>query len=99
MSLFVLLSPPSFFFPLFLPPIYSLDILLGSIPMEDPRDSKKNNTVSFLGVFLRYAGLSLLWPLPLQSTGSGLAGSAAMAHGPSCSTACGIFPDLSLIHI
>ena len=43
--------------------------------------------------FLWYAGLSLLWPLPLQSTGSGRAGPAAMAHGPSRSAACGIFPD------
>ncbi|XP_032479403.1 isocitrate dehydrogenase [NAD] subunit alpha, mitochondrial isoform X1 [Phocoena sinus] len=43
--------------------------------------------------FLWYAGLSLLWPLPLRSTGSGRAGSAAMAHGPSRSTACEIFPD------
>ena len=42
---------------------------------------------------LRHAGLLLLWPLPLRSTGSGRAGSAAMAHGPSCSAACGIFPD------
>ena len=40
-----------------------------------------------------YTGLSLLWPLPLWSTGSGRAGSAAMAHGPSRSAACGIFPD------
>ncbi|XP_059992933.1 nuclear RNA export factor 3-like [Lagenorhynchus albirostris] len=40
-----------------------------------------------------YAGLSLVWPLPLRSTGSGHAGSAAMAHGPSRSVACGIFPD------
>ena len=47
---------------------------------------------SFL-FFLRYAGLSLLWPLPLRSTGSGRAGSAAMAHGPSRSAACGILPD------
>ena len=47
----------------------------------------------FVFVFLRYAGLSLLWPLPLRSTGSGRAGSAAMAHGPSRSVACGIFPD------
>ncbi|XP_073658517.1 AP-3 complex subunit sigma-1 isoform X3 [Tursiops truncatus] len=41
----------------------------------------------------KYVGLSLLWPLPLRSTGSGRAGSAAMAHGPSRSAACGIFPD------
>ncbi|XP_032476981.1 tropomodulin-3 isoform X4 [Phocoena sinus] len=40
-----------------------------------------------------YTGLSLLWPLPLRSTGSGRAGSAAMAHGPSRSAACGIFLD------
>ena len=43
--------------------------------------------------FLRYAGLSLLWPLLLRSTGSGRAGSAAIAHGPSHSVACGSFPD------
>ena len=43
--------------------------------------------------FLRYVGLSLLWPLPLRSTGSGRTGSAAMAHGPSRTVACGIFPD------
>ncbi|XP_073664758.1 secretion-regulating guanine nucleotide exchange factor isoform X6 [Tursiops truncatus] len=42
---------------------------------------------------LAVIGLSLLWPLPLQSTGSGRTGSAAMAHGPSRSAACGIFPD------
>ena len=47
----------------------------------------------FLFFFWRYAGLSQLWPLPLRSTGSGRAGSAAMAHGPSRSAACGIFPD------
>ena len=41
----------------------------------------------------RFAGLSLSWPLLLQSTGSRRAGSAVVAHGPSCSTACGIFPD------
>ena len=51
-----------------------------------------------LGVFvcffvLWYAGLSLLWPLLLWSTGSGRTGSVAMAHGPSRSAACGIFPD------
>ena len=41
----------------------------------------------------RCAGLSLLRPLLLRSTGSRCAGSAVVAHGPSCSTACGIFPD------
>ncbi|XP_073658548.1 sorting nexin-24 isoform X1 [Tursiops truncatus] len=40
-----------------------------------------------------YTGLSLLWPLPLRGTGSGRAGSAAMAHGPSHSAARGILPD------
>ena len=42
---------------------------------------------------LRCAGLSLSRPLLLQSTGSRCAGSVVVAHGPSCSTACGIFPD------
>ena len=41
----------------------------------------------------RCAGLSLSWPLVLRSTGSRRAGSAIVAHGPSCSVACGIFPD------
>ena len=40
----------------------------------------------------RCAGLSLSWPL-LWSTGSRRAGSVVVAHGPSCSAACGIFPD------
>ena len=39
------------------------------------------------------AGLSLSRPLPLRSTGSRRAGSVGVAHGPSCSAACGIFPD------
>ena len=39
------------------------------------------------------AGLSLSWPLLLRSTGSRRAGSVIVAHGPSCSAACGIFPD------
>ena len=39
------------------------------------------------------AGLSLSWPLLLRTTGSRRAGSVIVAHGPSCSTACGIFPD------
>ena len=41
----------------------------------------------------RCAGLSLSRPLLLRSTGSRHAGSVVVAHGPSCSTACGIFPD------
>ena len=40
----------------------------------------------------RCVGLSLLRPLLLRSTGSRRAGSV-VAHGPSCSVACGIFPD------
>ena len=41
----------------------------------------------------RRAGLPPSRPLPLRSTGSRRAGSAAVAHGPSCSAACGILPD------
>ena len=41
----------------------------------------------------RCAGLSLSRPLLLQSTGSRCAGSVIVAHRPSCSAACGIFPD------
>ena len=48
------------------------------------------------------AGLSLSQPLLLRSKGSRRAGSAIVAHGPSCSAACGIFPDqgsnLCLLH-
>ena len=39
------------------------------------------------------AGLSLSWPLLLRSTGSRRTGSVIVAHGPSCSVACGILPD------
>ena len=42
---------------------------------------------------LRCTGLSLSRPLLLRSTGSRCAGSVVVAHGPSCSAACGIFPD------
>ena len=40
----------------------------------------------------RCAGLSLSRPLLLRSTGSRRAGSVVVAHGLSCSVACGIFP-------
>ena len=41
----------------------------------------------------RCVDLSLSRPLLLRSTGSRRAGSVIVAHGPSCSAACGIFPD------
>ena len=41
----------------------------------------------------RCVGLSLSRPFLLQSTGSRRAGSVVVAHGPSRSAACGIFPD------
>ena len=41
----------------------------------------------------RCAGLSLSRPLLLRSTGSRRAGSVVVAHGPSRSAACRIFPD------
>ena len=41
----------------------------------------------------RCAGLSLSWSLLLRSTGSRRTGSVIVAHGPSRSAACGIFPD------
>ena len=41
----------------------------------------------------RCAGLSLSRPLLLQSTGFWRAGSVIVAHGCSCSVACGIFPN------
>ena len=41
----------------------------------------------------RCTGLSLSRPLLLRSTGSRRTGAVVVAHGPSCSTACGIFPD------
>ena len=44
----------------------------------------------------RCAGLSLSRPLLLWSTVSRRAGSVVVAHGPSCSAACGIFPDQGL---
>ena len=42
---------------------------------------------------LRCVGLPLSRPLLLRSTGSRHAGSVVVAHGPSCSAACGILPD------
>ena len=39
------------------------------------------------------ADLSLSGPLLLRGTDSRRTGSVVVAHGPSCSAACGIFPD------
>ena len=44
----------------------------------------------------RCTGLSLSRPLLLRNTGSRRAGSVIVAHGPSCSAACGILPDQGL---
>ena len=41
----------------------------------------------------RCAGLSLSRPLLLRNTGSRRTSSGIVAHGPSRSAACGIFPD------
>ena len=41
----------------------------------------------------RCTGLSLSRPLLLRSTGSRRTGSVVVGHRPSCSAACGIFPD------
>ena len=38
-------------------------------------------------------GFSVQWLLLLQNTGSRRVGSIVVAHGLSCSVACGIFPD------
>ena len=44
-------------------------------------------------------GLSLSRPLLLPSTGSRRAGSVFVAHGPSCSAACGIFQTRARTHV
>ena len=42
---------------------------------------------------LRCTGFSLRWLLLLRSMGCRREGSVVVAHGLSCSTSCGIFPD------
>ena len=46
-------------------------------------------------LFIAMRGPLTIAAPPLQSPGSRRAGSAIVAHGPSCSAACGIFPDQS----
>uniref|UniRef100_A0A8C9E0T2 Homeobox domain-containing protein n=1 Tax=Phocoena sinus TaxID=42100 RepID=A0A8C9E0T2_PHOSS len=43
--------------------------------------------------WLRNSNIVTQGPATTEYPGSGRAGSAAMAHGPSCSAACGILPD------
>ena len=43
--------------------------------------------------FIAVCGPLTIAALLLRSTGSRRAGSVVVAHGPSCSAACGIFPD------
>ena len=43
-------------------------------------------------LFIVVRGPLTIAPLLLRSTGSRRAGSVVVAHGPSCSAACGIFP-------
>ena len=50
-------------------------------------------SVRGLSLVVASRGLSLSRPLLLRSTGSRRTGSVVVAHGPSCSAACGIFPD------
>ena len=49
--------------------------------------------------WLQWAGFSLWWLLLLRSMGSRCVGSVVVAHGLSCSTACGIFPDRARTHV
>ena len=44
-------------------------------------------------LFIAVHGPLTIAASPVGSTGSRRAGSAVVAHGPSCSAACGIFPD------
>ena len=44
-------------------------------------------------VFIAVRGPLTIAAVLLRSTGSKRAGSVIVAHGPSCSVACGIFPD------
>ena len=53
-------------------------------------------SVRGLSLVAACGGLSLSRPLLLRSTGSRRAGSVVVAHGPSCSVACGLFPDQGL---
>ena len=74
-----------FFFYLFI--YFWLCWVFASVPGLSPVAASGGHSSS------RCAGLSPLQPLLLRSRGSRRAGSVAVAHGPSCSAACGILPD------
>ena len=78
-------SPVQFFFQLFI--YFWLCWVSVSVRGLSPVAASRGHSSS------RCAGLSLSRPLLLRSTGSRRAGSVVVAHGPSCPTACGIFPD------
>ncbi|XP_073645004.1 coiled-coil domain-containing protein 91 isoform X14 [Tursiops truncatus] len=61
--------------------------------VEEAVKRTRDELIEYVKEQKRYTGPSLLWPLRLRSTNSGRTGSTAMAHGPSRSAACGIFPD------
>ena len=80
--------PPPFFFILFYLFIYLwLCWVFVSVRGLSPVAASGGHSSSWC------AGLSLSRPLLLRSTGSRRAGSVIVAHGPSCSAACGILPD------
>ncbi|XP_060148955.1 patatin-like phospholipase domain-containing protein 4 isoform X6 [Globicephala melas] len=60
----------------------------GRVDISPQDEGQLDFYVTIAKQHILYVGLSLLWPLPLRSTGS-----AAMAHGPSRSAACGILLD------
>ena len=91
------------------PLVYPYTPVLTSIPFFFFKDLFINWLIAMLGLCFcarlslvvasgghsssQCTGLPLSWPLLLRSTGSRRAGSAVVAHRPSRSAACGIFPD------
>ena len=78
---------PIFFFKFYLFIYFWLCWVFVSVQGLSPVAASRGHSSS------RCAGLSLSRPLLLRSTGSRCAGSVIVAHGPSCSAVCGIFPD------
>ena len=85
LSLFLVNSSFLFFFNVFI--YFWLRWVLVSVRGLSPVAASGGHSSS------RCTGLSLSRPLPLWSAGSRRTGSVVVAYGPSCSAACGIFPD------